>query len=112
MKPRHLSTLVILAGCLAAAAASAPQDPASEHIFPPDLIMRHQAELALTDGQRQFIMGEIQKFQEQMAGHHQALGEAQAKLTALVRKEPTDETNTLAQLDEVMKQEREIKRAQ
>src|ERR1043166_8284070 len=38
-----------------------PDDPLADSIFPPEMIMQHQRELALTDEQKTFMRGEIQR---------------------------------------------------
>ena len=37
------------------------QDPLAEFIFPPELVMRHQREIGLTDEQKTYLRGEIQR---------------------------------------------------
>src|SRR4030095_4542733 len=38
-----------------------PPDPLGDSIFAPEMIMSHKRELALTDGQKTFMPGEIQR---------------------------------------------------
>ena len=37
------------------------QDPLAEFIFPPELVMGHQREIGLTDEQKTYLRGEIQR---------------------------------------------------
>ena len=85
-------------------------DPLAHVMFPPELIMGHARQLGLTDEQRTFMRGEIQrttvsfnelqwKLQDQMELLHESM-----KATSV------NESQALAQLDKVLKLEREIKR--
>jgi len=38
-----------------------PEDPLGDAMFPPEMIMQHQRELGLTEEQKQFMRGEIQR---------------------------------------------------
>ena len=40
-----------------------PMDPFGDALFPPDLVMQHQRELGLTDEQKTFMRGEINRTQ-------------------------------------------------
>ncbi|HEU0037197.1 MAG TPA: periplasmic heavy metal sensor [Kofleriaceae bacterium] len=88
-----------------------PDDPIGERLFPPELIMSHQRELALDDKTRTVMIDDIQKFQTVVVKLQWDLrreGEALAKLLAADR---PDEGNVLAQADKVMALERDVKRA-
>ena len=43
-------------------------DPIGSKLFPPELIMTHQAELGLEDRQRETILKELEKAQSQFPG--------------------------------------------
>jgi hypothetical protein len=38
-----------------------PMDPLGDVMFPPEMVMQHQRELALTDDQKTFMRGEINR---------------------------------------------------
>jgi Spy/CpxP family protein refolding chaperone len=85
-------------------------DPLAHLLFPPDMILSHARQLNLTEDQKQFMRGEIQKttatfqdlqwkLQDQMEAFHETM------------KSPSvNEAQALAQLDKVLDIEREIKR--
>lgn len=87
-----------------------PQDPLSEAMFPPELVMQHQRELQLTDAQKTFMREEIQQtttrfneLQWQLQDSVEALGET-------MKSNAVNEQLALSQLDKVLDTEREIKR--
>ena len=87
-----------------------PDDPLADAMFPPDMIMQHQRELGLTDEQKTFMRGEIQRtttrFNE-LQWQEQDLMEA---LHATMKAPQINEQQAMAQLDKVLDTEREIKR--
>ena len=87
-------------------------DPIMGNLFPPDLIMQNQQTLNLTDEQRNYMVGEIQRTQSQSAGIQWRLQAAVEQLGTLVRAERMEEGPVLAQLDSVLAAEREMKRLQ
>jgi hypothetical protein len=87
------------------------RDPLSESLFPPELILRFQAEIGLTGGEREAIMEEAQKAAPRFDELHRRLKEAAGELASLVQKERVDESAALRQLDKVQDLERELKRA-
>jgi len=95
-------------------AANAPNppnpDPLADVMFPPDLIMSRARQLGLTDEQKAFMRGEIQrtmtsfnelqwKLQDEMEVFHETLKSSQV-----------NEQQALAELNKVLDIEREIKR--
>jgi len=90
--------------------AQAP-DPIGSKLFPPELIMAHQAELGLEDKQREAILKELEKAQSQFPRLQWQLQAATEQLVKLLDAPQIDEARTLAQAGEVMKLETEIKRA-
>ena len=73
--------------------------------------MQHQSEIKLTEDQRNALMAEIQKAQIRLVDLQQRLQKEMEALGALLKKEAVDEQGALAQLDKVLNEEREIKRA-
>lgn len=86
-------------------------DPIGSKLFPPELIMTHQAELGLDDRQRETILKELERAQAQFPRLQWQLQAASQQLSKLLDAPQVDEAKALAQAAEVMKQETEIKRA-
>ncbi|HZW89534.1 MAG TPA: periplasmic heavy metal sensor [Myxococcaceae bacterium] len=117
---RHLLRTLLVALALAVgppAAAQAPQappapasDPIGSKLFPPELIMTHQAEIGLEDKQREAILKELEKAQAQFPRLQWQLQAASQQLSKLLDAPQVDEAKALAQAGEVMKLETEIKR--
>ena len=92
--------------------AQGQPDPLMSNLFPPDLIMQNQQALNLTDEQRNYMVGEIQRTQSQSAAIQWRLQAAVERLTSLVASERMVEGQVLTQLDSVLASEREMKRLQ
>lgn len=93
----------------------AEQDPTSafeKHLFPPELIMKHQARLKITEAQRNVIVNEISKLQATAVQVQWRVGDESEKLAELLRREPVAEAEVLAQADRVIMYETAVKRAQ
>jgi Spy/CpxP family protein refolding chaperone len=86
-------------------------DPIGGKLFPPELIMTHQAEIGLEDKQRESILKELEKAQTQFPRLQWQLQAASQQLSKLLDESPINEAKALAQAAEVMKLETEIKRA-
>jgi Spy/CpxP family protein refolding chaperone len=86
-------------------------DPIGSKLFPPELIMAHQAELGLEDRQRETILKELERAQAQFPRLQWQLQAASQQLSKLLDAAQVDEAKALAQAGEVMKLETEIKRA-
>jgi Spy/CpxP family protein refolding chaperone len=111
-----LATLALAVGPPAAAEGPPtppPQaaDPIGSKLFPPELIMAHQAELGLEDRQREGILKELERAQAQFPRLQWQLQAASQQLSRLLDAPKVDEAKALAQAAEVMKLETEIKRA-
>ena len=87
-----------------------PPDPLSDSIFPPEMIMQHQRELALTDDQKTFMRGEIQRTTIRFNELQWQLQDQMEALHETVRGNSINEQLALTQLDKVLESEREIKR--
>ena len=87
-------------------------DPVAENLFPPELVMEHQSEIGLTEDQRNALMAKIQKAHSRLGDLQQRLQREVEALAALLKKDEADEQSVLGQLDKVLNEEREIKRAQ
>ena len=119
--------LVILIGALALSAATTlaaqptagppggrpqPPDPLGESFFPPELIMSHQAELALQETQRATIMTELQQAQTKFVELQWRMSAEAERLAKLLQPTTVNEAQALEQIDRTLAVEREIKRAQ
>jgi len=89
-----------------------PGDPLMGNLFPPELIMQNQDAINLSEEQRNYIIGEIQRTQSQATGIQWRLQAAVERLGGLVRVDRPDEAQVLSQLDSVLALEKEMKRAQ
>ena len=109
-----LVTLALAVGPPAAAEGPPPAqapDPLAGKLFPPELIMTHQAEIGLEDKQREAILKELEKAQAQFPRLQWQLQAASEQLAKMLDESPINEAKALAQAGEVMKLETEIKRA-
>jgi len=86
-----------------------PMDPLGDVMFPPDLIMGHARELGLTDDQKTFMRGEIQKTTARFLELQWQLQDAVESLQQIMKSNVVDEPQALAQLDKVLDTERQIK---
>ena len=87
-----------------------PMDPLGDVMFPPELIMGHTRDLGLTDEQKIFMRAEIQKSSARFNELQWQVQDAMEALHALMKVNPVNEQQALAQLDKVLDTEREIKR--
>ncbi|MEO5816264.1 MAG: hypothetical protein ABIT20_13395 [Gemmatimonadaceae bacterium] len=87
-------------------------DPFMRFLFPPELVMQHQAELSLTDAQRNALMTAIQQAQSRFVETQFKLAGEGQKMAGLLQGATVDEAQTLEQVDRILSMEREMKRAQ
>lgn len=87
-------------------------DPLAASFFPPELIMNHQRELGLQDGQRATITNEIQKAQARFVELQWKMSAEIERLQTLLEPPVADEAQVLEQIDRTLAVEREIKRIQ
>lgn len=115
---RVLCFLAVLAFPVALSAQPAPPappadpDPLARFLFPPELIMKYQKDLRLTDEQRETIKREAVAVQSRFLSLQWDLQEAFEDLKARLDEAPVDEDAALAQLNTVLDLERQIKQAQ
>jgi Spy/CpxP family protein refolding chaperone len=114
MKAVLIACLALTVGGLARAEAPHPpkpgDDPIAARLYPPELIMSHQSELAVDDKQRNAILKEIERAQGQVLQIQWQMQSASEQLVKLLDEPRVDEAKTLAQADKVMDLERQIKR--
>jgi Spy/CpxP family protein refolding chaperone len=87
-----------------------PMDPLADVMFPPDLIMAHARELEITDAQKTFMRGEIQKTTTRFLELQWQLQDAMEALHQTMKGNAVDEQQALSQLEKVLDTERQIKR--
>ncbi len=89
-----------------------PPDPVGENLFPPELVMSHQQAIGLDENQKTSIRSELLKTQTRFTELQWQLQDAMESLVSLLKNTTVDEQQVLTQLDKVLNNEREIKRAQ
>ena len=82
-----------------------------ENVFPPSLIMRHQADIGLTDAQRQAITTQMEDAQKSLVTLQWDVERESEKLAKLLAVDHIDETTALGQADQVMNAEERLKKA-
>lgn len=80
-------------------------------LFPPDLIMRNQKALNVTEEQRQFILERTQEAQAEFTSLRWDLQDGLQELRGMVEEKEKEQV-LLDQLDRVLDLERQVKRAQ
>jgi len=107
-----LLALLPLAGMAAWAQQPQAQDPIVENLFAPDQVLANQKAIGLDDAQRNYVRAEVLKAQTRFTELQFQLQDAMESLVTLLKQNPVDETQVMAQLDKVLNAEREVKRAQ
>ncbi len=79
-------------------------------LFPPELVMRHQAEIALSDEQRTALVREMQALQSDLVPLQFDMSDAAGKLRAALAAPRVDEEKAAALADRLMSLESRIKR--
>ena len=121
MKTSRLSLVLALTVFAIAAAAQQPttpqpqppqpDDPLARVLYPPELVMQHQQDIALRPEQRAVITKAIQEFQTKVVDLQWRMQDQSQRLATLLEKPSVDQAAALAQVDEVLGVEREVKRA-
>ncbi|PYP01196.1 MAG: hypothetical protein DMD61_01960 [Gemmatimonadetes bacterium] len=119
-----MKTLIAVAFALVLGVAAAAQqpvqgpqlpspadDPLARVLFPPELVMQHQQDIALRAEQRATITKAIQDFQTKVVDLQWRMQEQTHRLAALLDRPAVDQAAALAQVDELLSIEREVKRA-
>lgn len=110
---------LLLVGCYRAALAESPAanvtapppaDPVAVQLFPPDLVMRHQREIALSDEQRTAIQRDVERTQQDMGRLAWDLAAARERLVAALAGASVDERRALELANAVMELETRVKR--
>jgi Spy/CpxP family protein refolding chaperone len=103
---------LLLAGMAAWAQQPPAQDPIAENLFPPDQVLANQKAIGLDDAQRNYVRTEVLKAQTRFTELQFQLQDAMESLVTLLKQNPVDEAQVMAQLDKVLNAEREVKRTQ
>lgn len=111
MKPLRIVALLLALVSVAGAEPGKSDDPIAARLFPPELIMKHQRELAIDDKQRDALVAEVQKTQAQLVPLQWQMQGATEQMTKLLDAPKLDEAKVLAQVDKMVTIEREFKRA-
>jgi len=85
-------------------------DPLGDVMFPPDFILGHARQLGLTDEQKSYMRGEVQKTMNSFTELQWKLQDATEQLHETLKTTSVNEEQALAQLNKVLDIEREIKR--
>jgi Spy/CpxP family protein refolding chaperone len=107
-----LLALLLPAGMLAWAQQPPAQDPIAENLFPPDQVLANQKAIGLDEAQRNYVRAEVLKAQTRFTELQFQLQDAMESLVTLLKQNPVEEAQVMAQLDKVLNAEREVKRTQ
>jgi len=108
----QMIALLALAAVAAPAQEIAPVDPIAHHTFPPELVMRHQRAIALTEEQRTEIKRELQTAQSSFTDLQWDLERELETFVALLEPGQVDEKRAIAALEEILSLESAIKKSQ
>ena len=107
-----LFVLVLFGAASWAQGPHSADDPIAQNLFPPELVMKYRQEINLDEGQSMAIKEAIQKAQTKFLDMQWDMQSEVEKLAHLLKARPVDENAVLAQVDQVLNREREIKKAQ
>ncbi len=108
----YLATLLgtsAFAGAGSATAAEPDPPPFMRQLYPPELVMRHQRAIALTDDQRDAITTAIKQIQGSFVEIQWKVRETEEKVEGLFREKPIPEEAALDQVGELLDLERQVK---
>lgn len=91
-------------------ALHAENDPIGDQFFPPELVMRYQQTIDLTEEQTKAIKSEIQNAQAKFTDLEWELQKQMQSAEKEVSQQKIDEANALSILEEVLSLENDIKR--
>jgi Spy/CpxP family protein refolding chaperone len=113
MKPRTIAFILCVVGAAVAAGAEPPQSPPPfmRHLYPPELVMRHQHDIGLVDEQREVITAAIGETQAAVVEIQWQLQDVERKLEDLFSAEPIDEGAALEEVGRALDLEERVKLA-
>jgi len=94
------------------AAPPGPGDELAQYLFPPDQVLKFRQDIGLDDRQSRALKELVQQAQSHFLDLQWDLQADAGKLSQLLRAPRVDESAALAQVDRVLSQEREVKKAQ
>lgn len=110
-----LAAVLLAAGGARAQQPQHPPHPPDEgfgrFLFPPELVMQQQRAIGLRPDQRTTITKAIQEFQSRVLDLQWRMQDQTQRLSELLDRPTVDQAAALAQVDEVLSVEREMKRA-
>jgi Spy/CpxP family protein refolding chaperone len=113
MIPKLAGILVVALSSLAMMRAqSPPDDPLRDILFPPELVMQNQQALGLSEDQKNYLKSELTQAQTHFTELQWKLQGEMERFASMLKQPNVDERAALAQLDNVLAAEREIKRTQ
>jgi Spy/CpxP family protein refolding chaperone len=107
-----LAVALLFFGLLAHAASPGPRDEVAQNLFPPDQVLKYRQDIGLDDRQSQDLKQLVHQAQGRFLDLQWDLGAEAGKLAQLLRAPRVDESAALEQVDRVLSQEREVKKAQ
>ncbi len=110
MNRSMIGTIVFFLAWVALMAQQPGPDPLQRYLFPPELVMRNQETLRLSDEQQEAIIARVQQAQQQFTNFQWKLQREVQRLAALLQRARVDEDELLAQLEEVFALEIQIKK--
>ena len=90
----------------------ATAEPIEDFLFPPELLVQAQAEVPLTDEQRQHLQEVTDKMEARFRDLQERLQKENAALAAIVKPARVDPSAVLAQLQKVLEIDNSVKHAQ
>jgi Spy/CpxP family protein refolding chaperone len=113
MRPIQAIYTALFACSLVAATADAQPapgaDPFAEVLFPPELVMQHQAAIELSAAQRQSVVDEVTRAQADILPQQMDMAQLGERLRTLLTAPRVDEEAALATAGEIMEIESRIK---
>jgi hypothetical protein len=106
-----LAVLLIAAGTLSGA-ATAEEDPFKGRLFPPQVILEHRDELALSESQFSGIRAAVVEVQSSVAEYEWDMQQAYLALIAEIDERPIDEDAVLEHAQVALSAENEVKKRQ
>ena len=107
--------ILLVSACLLATSAAAQEDKGDVFkgkLFPPNIILEHQAELDLSKQQFTEIKAAVVKVQANVAEHEWDIREAYLGMMAELDKTPIDEAQVLEYVGAALRAENEVKKQQ
>lgn len=105
-----LITLLLVGFYRIASAEPLPADLVAAQLFPPEVVMRHQREITLSDDQRGAIQREVERTQQDMSRLAWDLAAARERLVAALAGANIDERRAVELANAVMELETRVKR--